>query len=280
MLALWLRALMLRAPRATAPWCVMPTATLVCDAHCDMASHRRVRLPQLQQLQLLLLLGLTFATFVSGAAATFVHVKKGADGVWWLERGGKQLFSTGVSNLNDGGHDDGVGGVLAAPCQQQENSTLCGDTNNWDMQLGYSPYFNVTQALFNRSSLDWATDAAGRLSSWGFNTISGYSSAVAEQAVAARGMLYTHLVRSKTLSWNLRSHGLPLKTSRFCVLGRAADVRHALRRARGHAAPAEHRGRLLRSGHLQRGVRCVRGCLRTGQRAAPGQRPGAARLAL
>jgi hypothetical protein len=82
-----------------------------------------------------------------------------------------------------------VGGVLATPCRQQENSSACGDTNNWDMQLGYSPYHTVTQALFNGSSAAWAADAAGRLDAWNFNTISGYSSAVAEKAVAERGMV-------------------------------------------------------------------------------------------
>jgi hypothetical protein len=80
----------------------------------------------------------------------FVTVAKSSGGVWWFEHGsGQRFFSTGVSNLNNGGSDDGVGGVLSSPCQQQENTTLCGDTNNWDMNLHYAPYFNITQALFN-----------------------------------------------------------------------------------------------------------------------------------
>ena len=38
----------------------------------------------------------------------YVTVSNTADGVWWLEQDGKPFFSTGISNLNDGGLDDGV----------------------------------------------------------------------------------------------------------------------------------------------------------------------------
>ena len=79
------------------------------------------------------------------AAAGFVGVVKDDQGVWWLEHGGRRFFSTGVSNVNNGGLDDGVGGVLSTPCQQQEDTALCGDTNNWDMVRHYAPYYNITQ---------------------------------------------------------------------------------------------------------------------------------------
>ena len=45
------------------------------------------------------------------------------------------MSPTQVSNVNNGGSDDGVGGVLAEPCRRQMNSSLCGDTNSWDMLL-------------------------------------------------------------------------------------------------------------------------------------------------
>jgi hypothetical protein len=100
--------------------------------------------------------------------------------------------------VNNGGSDDGVGDVLAAPCQQQENTTLCGDTNNWDMDLHYSPYFNVTQALFNGSEMAWANDAMTRLTTWKFNTLGGYSSAVAEAAAGRQNMYYNKLLMFAT----------------------------------------------------------------------------------
>ena len=75
---------------------------------------------------------------------------------------------------------------------------MCGDTNNWDMVLRYAPYYNVTQALFNNSEVAWADDAAERLQQMNFNTISGYSSAVAEAAVGRRQMYYTHLLMFAT----------------------------------------------------------------------------------
>jgi hypothetical protein len=131
--------------------------------------------------------------------SAFVTVAQDSSGVWWFERGGQRFLSAGVSNLNDGGLDDGVGDVLGAPCRAQQNTSLCGDTNNWDMRLNYSPYFNVTQALFNGSAAQWAEDAAARLESWHFNTISGYSSSLAERAVAHRGnMFYNRLLMFAT----------------------------------------------------------------------------------
>ena len=130
------------------------------------------------------------ATVVASSAAPLQFVTVSRDpktGAWWFKHGSKQFLSIGVSNLNDGGMDDGVGDVLGRECRRQQNSSTCGDTNNWDMDLNFSPYYRVTQALFNGSSENWAADAAQRLDSWHFNTISGYSSAVAERAVAARG---------------------------------------------------------------------------------------------
>lgn len=131
-------------------------------------------------------------------AGPFVTVGRDASGVWWFQQGEKRFLSIGVSNLNDGGKDDGVGDVLGRECRAQQNSSSCGDTNNWDMTLNYSPYFNVTQALFNGSAKAWAADAAGRLKSWNFNTISGYSSAVAERAVAEHDMFYNRLLMFAT----------------------------------------------------------------------------------
>ena len=103
-----------------------------------------------------------------------------------------------MSNLNDGGLDNGVGDVLGRECRHQKNTALCGDTNNWDMVLNYSPYHTVTQAKFNGSAERWAADAAARLQGWHFNTISGYSSAVAEQAVGSIGMYYNRLLMFAT----------------------------------------------------------------------------------
>ena len=136
---------------------------------------------------------------------SFVSVAKHADGKWWFWRGGKRFFSTGVSNVNDGGADDGAGDVLGAPCRAQENSSACGDTNNWSMTLKMSPYRAVTQALFNASVVGaaaaqeaWAAEAAVRLEGWNFNTAGGYSSAYGEQAMAARGMFYNRLLMFAT----------------------------------------------------------------------------------
>eukprot|EP01052_Picozoa_sp_SAG31_P036284 SAG31_NODE_4504_length_3181_cov_1.851720_2_plen_510_part_00 len=128
---------------------------------------------------------------------SFVSVEN-VDGVWWFRRGSDRFLSIGVSNLNDGGPDDGVGDVLGRECRAQQKTSLCGDTNNWDMLLNYAPYFNVTRAIF-RSNEEWATDAASRLDSWHFNTISGYSSTTAERAVAKRGnMFYNRLLMFAT----------------------------------------------------------------------------------
>jgi hypothetical protein len=133
------------------------------------------------------------------AAAGFATVEHDTTtGTWWFQRAGRRFITQGVSNLNDGGGDDGVGDVLGMECRQQQHSSLCGDTNNWDMQLNFSPYFNVTQRLFNNSAAAWAMDAASRLQGWSFNTISGYSSSVAEKAVAARGMFYNRLLMFAT----------------------------------------------------------------------------------
>jgi hypothetical protein len=139
------------------------------------------------------------ADAAGGSKFVTVVKEEGSPGVWWLQRDGKRFLSLGVSNLNNGGEDDGVGGVLRDPCRAQMGSVLCGDTNNWDMVARYSPYNNITRALFNRSSTEasdeaWAADAASRLQGWDFNTISGYSSAVAERAVGARGMFYNRLL--------------------------------------------------------------------------------------
>jgi hypothetical protein len=158
------------------------------------------RLSSLLALALLLPLTRLAAAATLGSSSKFVTVAKDPDtGAWWLQRDGKPFLSLGVSNLNNGGGDDGVGGVLRGPCRAQMGSALCGDTNNWDMVARYSPYNNVTRALFDRSSDEasdeaWAADAAARLEGWGFNTVSGYSSAVAERAVGARGMFYNRLL--------------------------------------------------------------------------------------
>ena len=130
-----------------------------------------------------------------GGGSKFVTVERDSStDAWWLQRDGKRFLTLGVSNLNNGGDDDGVGGLLRDPCRAQMGTDLCGDTNNWDMVARYSPYNNVTRALFNHSDEAWAADAVARLEGWSFNTISGYSSAVAERAVASRGMLYNRLL--------------------------------------------------------------------------------------
>lgn len=129
----------------------------------------------------------------------FATVERDATtGTWWFQRGSERFLSQGVSNLNDGGLDDGVGDVLGTECRKQQNTSLCGDTNNWDMDLNYSPYHNVTQALFNGSAEAWAEDSAAMLESWHFNTISGYSSTHAERAMGARGLFYNRLLMFAT----------------------------------------------------------------------------------
>ena len=134
-----------------------------------------------------------------GNAADYVTVEKDAhSGVWWFKHRGERFFSTGVSNVNNGGADDGTGGVLSTPCQQQENTTLCGDTNNWDMALHFAPYYNITQALFNTSERAWAADSITRLQSWHFNTLGGYSAAVAERTAGQNSMYYNHLLMFAT----------------------------------------------------------------------------------
>jgi hypothetical protein len=135
------------------------------------------------------------------AEAGFVRVQRNGS-VWWFEHDGRHFFSTGVSNVNDGGLDDGVGGVLRHPCCRELdlplNSCLCGDTNNWDMQMGWAPYHNVTQALYNGSAAAWADDTVHRLRAWSFNTISGYSSGVAERAAARSELYYNRLLMFAT----------------------------------------------------------------------------------
>ena len=133
-----------------------------------------------------------------GGSGGFVQVEKDSQGVWWFVHKGQRFFSTGVSNVNNGGSDDGVGGVLSAPCQQQQNTTLCGDTNNWDMVRNYAPYHNITQELFNDSEPAWADDAVSRLRFWGFNTLGGYSSGVAEAAAGSQGTYYNKLLMFAT----------------------------------------------------------------------------------
>lgn len=143
----------------------------------------------------------TFALTVRAAPpvanSAFVTVQKDAHGVWWFAQNGSTFLSTGVANLNNGGPDDGVGDVLGAPCRAHENGSLlghlCGDTNNWDMDRHFSPYNNVTNALFS-SEQAFVDDAAARLDSWGFNTVTGYSSAVAERAMGRRGLYYNRLL--------------------------------------------------------------------------------------
>ena len=137
-------------------------------------------------------------THAEGGGGGFVTVERGPDGVWWFQHRGQRFFSTGVSNVNNGGADDGAGGVLARPCRAQENSSLCGDTNNWSMGLGYAPYHNVTMALFNGSEPLWADDTVARLGAWGFNSVGGYSSHVAEAAVGRAEMYYNHLLMFAT----------------------------------------------------------------------------------
>eukprot|EP00937_MAST-01D_sp_MAST-1D-sp2_P006899 g6899.t1 len=103
-------------------------------------------------------------------STTYADINLGAQSPGGEEQDGAAFFSTGVANLNDGGADDGVGGVLSEPCQRQTGSALCGDTNNWDMALGFAPYYNVTQALFGNDTAFY-DDAIARLRSWSFNTI-------------------------------------------------------------------------------------------------------------
>lgn len=132
-----------------------------------------------------LALSLACPAAAGGASSAYVGLRQDSSGRWWFTApgSGATFFSTGVANVNDGGADDGVGGVLSEPCQRQTGSELCGDTNNWDMQLGFAPYHNVTQALFDGNDTAFYDDAVARLRAWNFNTITGYSSAAAERAV-------------------------------------------------------------------------------------------------
>ena len=47
------------------------------------------------------------ASQVTGTSSPFVTVVKDARGVWWFERAGHRFLSQGISNVNDGGGDDG-----------------------------------------------------------------------------------------------------------------------------------------------------------------------------
>lgn len=59
-------------------------------------------------------------------------------------------------------------------------------------------YHNITQALFNGSEMAWADDAVTRLRGWGFNSLGGYSSAIAETAAGSHGLYYNHLLMFAT----------------------------------------------------------------------------------
>ena len=127
------------------------------------------------------------------ARADFAHLVKDAAGAWWIEQNGKRFLSFAANHVNDGGLDDGVGGRERAVCVAATNNSLCGDSLNFAGQLHYAPYYNVTQAKHG-SVEAWAAASVLDLEAWGFNGISGWSNAAAEDAARAAGMHSFHLL--------------------------------------------------------------------------------------
>jgi hypothetical protein len=140
------------------------------------------------------------------ALADFAHIVKDASGVWWLEQDGARFLSFVANHVNDGGPDDGVGGRERAVCQAATGSALCGDSLNFAGQLGYAPYYNVTQAKHG-SVEAWAAASVLDLQSWGFNGISGWSNVAAEAAARSAGMHSFHLL-DIGITWPHVSQGL------------------------------------------------------------------------
>ncbi len=103
-------------------------------------------------------------------------------------------MSFAMNHVNDGGQDDGVGGRERAVCQAATNSSLCGDSLNFGGQLGYAPYFNVTQDKYDSNETAWAAASITRLQGAGFNGISGWSARVAEIEAGLAGVYYFHLL--------------------------------------------------------------------------------------
>ena len=128
-------------------------------------------------------------------------------GTWWFVQNGVRFQSYAANHVNNGGPDDGVGGREAAVCQAATNNSLCGDSLNFGGQLGYAPYFNVTQDKYGPDVATWANASLDFLRSTGFNGISGWSARAAEVAAAARGMTYFHLLDIGT-TWPHSGQGL------------------------------------------------------------------------
>eukprot|EP00756_Hemistasia_phaeocysticola_P061858 Hpha_TRINITY_DN5257_c0_g1::TRINITY_DN5257_c0_g1_i1::g.116483::m.116483 len=127
------------------------------------------------------------------ANAGFVTVEKDATGVWWFVHDGNKFLSKGVNHVNNGGLDDGVGGRESVQCQDATGSELCGDTLSWGKGLTYAPYHNATQARWHTAQA-WANGTVERLKSLGMNTLSGWSSKLAEGTASDAGLYYVHLL--------------------------------------------------------------------------------------
>lgn len=147
-----------------------------------------------------LLVATAATALLQASRADYVHLVQDGSGVWWFEQGGKRFWSAVANHVNNGGMDDGVGGREKAVCQGlvpgpgSPNNTLCGDSLNFGGRLGYAPYFNVTQDKYGPDESVWAEAQVARLSSWGFNGISGWSARVAEVAAGNAGLYYFHLL--------------------------------------------------------------------------------------
>ncbi len=139
--------------------------------------------------------------------AGFVKTVQDSNDVWWFEHNGNKFISMGVNHVNNGGFDDGVGGQESKICQSQTNNSLCGDTLSFCGALGYAPYYNNTQALYENDSHIWANNTVSNLQSWGLNTISGWSSTLMEQTVSNHKLYYAHLLDMGT-TWITHSDGL------------------------------------------------------------------------
>ena len=72
----------------------------------------------------------------------------------------------------------------------------------------------MAQALFNGSEPAWADDAVARLRTWGFNTLGGYSSGVAEAAAGRQGVYYNKLLMFATRF--AMPNGTPLEKTTKC----------------------------------------------------------------
>lgn len=144
----------------------------------------------------------------------FVEVVQDKNKVWWMQHKGVKFLTMGVNHVNNGGFDDGVGGRESTLCQQMTNNSLCGDTLSFCGVLGYSPYFNNTQVIYqnesihfnNNATLAWANTTITRLKSWNMNTISGWSSTVMEQTASLNELYYAHLLDIGT-TWITHSDG-------------------------------------------------------------------------